>query len=111
MNAIKGLPLICQDKKENVGNISSVIGQLLVEEDKIELDTVKNAFLQLFRIDTMAAMTTLFQQIESQEQEDEKAREQAIAFLKERIMPLASELIHPNPDVEKFISNEIQKVS
>lgn len=90
--------------------IANVLCQLLIEEDKVESDIIKNAFIQLFKIDSKAALTSLFEQIENVEQEDAKAREQAIVFLKERVMPLASELITTNPDAEHYIATEIQKV-
>lgn len=102
--------MICQDKKEHVSHISNVLGQLLTVDDKVELDAVKDAFLQLFRTDTKAALKTLFQQIQAPEQDDEKMREQAILFLKEKVMPLAPELINPYPDIEKYVAAEIEKV-
>lgn len=108
--AIRGLPMICQDKKEHVSHISNVLGQLLIVDDKVELDAVKDAFLQLFRTDTKAALKTLFQQIQTPEQDDEKMREQAILFLKEKVMPLAPELINPYPDIEKYVATEIEKL-
>jgi hypothetical protein len=114
INAIKGLPLICADKKEHVAHISNVLGQLLVEDDKVELDTIKKSFIQLFKIDTKAALQALFQQISSPDDQDSdvsgKLREQALLFLQDKIMTDKKELIDPHPEVEQLVSSEIQKV-
>lgn len=105
-HAIKGLPLLCKDNRENVHKIADVLSQLLYVEDQLELDTVKRALVEMLRIDIKATLGPLFNQIRDA---DDVLREKAISFIREKVMQLGDELIFNKPDVEQCISENIKK--
>ncbi|KAL9647754.1 hypothetical protein ABK040_015242 [Willaertia magna] len=87
IKAIKGLPKICQYKKDNVFQIASVLSQLLKEDDQLEAQQVQDSFLELFDIDCKSSFDALLQQIANPTttvvgESPELARERSTEFFK-----------------------------
>jgi hypothetical protein len=60
LHAIRGLEMICKNNPSTVRRIAEMLGQLLVSDEKLELQCVKHTFTSLFTIDPQAAFLALF---------------------------------------------------
>ncbi|CAM6023087.1 unnamed protein product [Sphagnum balticum] len=106
VQAIRGLPLLCKDTPEHVPKIGDVLGQLLLAEEGLERDAVAKALMSVLRQDTKASLTALFKHIETS---DENIREKVLVFVRERVFPLKRELLHPEAEMERHITDLIKK--
>eukprot|EP00249_Psilotum_nudum_P017406 c26306_g1_i2 orf=866-2125(-) len=62
--------------------------------------------MSVLRQDTKASLTALFKHIESS---DENIREKVLIFVKEKVFPLKHELLHPQVEMERHITDLIKK--
>ncbi|KAK1269466.1 hypothetical protein QJS04_geneDACA008240 [Acorus gramineus] len=106
VQAIRGLPLLCKDTPEYVDKIVQVIGQLLIAEENVERDAVYKALMSLLRQDAKASLTGLFSQVEVGE---ENVRDKVICFVKDKVFPLKAELLRPQEQMERHITDLIKK--
>ncbi|CAK9197889.1 unnamed protein product [Sphagnum troendelagicum] len=106
VQAIRGLPLLCKDTPEHVPKIGDVLGQLLLAEEGLERDAVSKALMSVLRQDTKASLTALFKHIENS---DENIREKILVFVRERVFPLKRELLQPEAEMERHITDLIKK--
>uniref|UniRef100_A0A0D6R7H4 Apoptosis inhibitor 5 n=2 Tax=Spermatophyta TaxID=58024 RepID=A0A0D6R7H4_ARACU len=106
VQAIRGLPLLCKDTPGNVPKIVDVLGQLLLAEENLERDAVQKALMSFLRQDTKASLTALFKHIESSE---ENIRERVLNFVKDKVFPLKAELLSPQEEMERHITDLIKK--
>ncbi|KAK8955014.1 hypothetical protein KSP39_PZI001857 [Platanthera zijinensis] len=106
VQAIRGLPLLCKDNPDHVSKIVDVLGQLLACEENVERDAVHKALLSLLRQDVNASLTALFKHVEIGM---ENIREKVIAFLKDKVFPLKVELLKPQVEMERRITDLVKK--
>ncbi|XP_072960298.1 apoptosis inhibitor 5-like protein API5 [Typha angustifolia] len=106
VQAIRGLPLLCKDTPEYVSKIVDVLGQLLTYEENIERDAVHKAILSLLRQDVKASLMALFKHIEIGM---ENVREKVICFLKDKVFPLKAELLKPQVEMERYVTDLVKK--
>ncbi|CAH0388790.1 unnamed protein product [Bemisia tabaci] len=88
--AIKDLPSLCKDNKEQVPKIADILAQLLQAEDPTERSVVQSSFMTLFKVDAKSAVTGLFNQILTG---DDTVREQCIKFLYSKAKTLGADFI------------------
>eukprot|EP00252_Welwitschia_mirabilis_P022357 TRINITY_DN6025_c0_g1_i2.p1 TRINITY_DN6025_c0_g1~~TRINITY_DN6025_c0_g1_i2.p1 ORF type:complete len:415 (-),score=93.26 TRINITY_DN6025_c0_g1_i2:458-1702(-) len=62
--------------------------------------------MSILRLDTKASLTALFKHIESS---DENIRERVLSFLKDKVFPLKSELLKPQQEMERHVTDLIKK--
>ncbi|KAG6546448.1 hypothetical protein Mapa_011996 [Marchantia paleacea] len=106
VQAIRGLPLLCKDTPVHLPKIADVLGQLLLAEEGLERDAVQKALMSVLRQDTKASLTALFKHIENS---DENIRERVLIFVREKVFPLKNELLHPQEEMERHITDLIKK--
>ncbi|CAA7410162.1 unnamed protein product [Spirodela intermedia] len=106
VQAIRGLPLLCKDTPDYVTKIVDVLGQLLVAEENVERDAVHKALMSLLRQDAKASLSGLFKHVESS---DENIREKVIYFLKDKVFPLKAELLKPQEQMERHVTDLVKK--
>uniref|UniRef100_A0A1D1ZCQ9 Apoptosis inhibitor 5 n=1 Tax=Anthurium amnicola TaxID=1678845 RepID=A0A1D1ZCQ9_9ARAE len=106
VQAIRGLPLLCKDTPDYVTKIVDVLGQLLVAEENVERDAVHKALMSLLRQDAKASLSGLFKHVESS---DENIREKVICFLKDKVFPLKAELLKPQEQMERHVTDLVKK--
>lgn len=106
IQAIRGLPLLCKDTPEYVSKIVDVLGQLLTSEETVERDAVHKALMTLLRQDAKASLTTLFRHIE---QGVENIREKVIGFIKDKVIPMKGELLKPQAEMERHVTDLVKK--
>ncbi|XP_078176764.1 apoptosis inhibitory protein 5 (API5) [Carex rostrata] len=106
VQAIRGLPLLCKDTPEYVSKIVDVLGQLLGSEENVERDAVHKALMSLLRQDVKASLTALFNHIELGL---ENVREKVICFLKDKVFPIKAELLKPQDEMERFVTDLVKK--
>lgn len=106
MQAIRGLPLLCKDTPRHLPKIADVLGQLLLAEESLEKDAVQKALMSVLRQDSRASLTALFKHIESS---DENVREKVLLFVKDKVFPLKAELLKPQEEMERHITDLIKK--
>ncbi|XP_008778354.1 apoptosis inhibitor 5-like protein API5 [Phoenix dactylifera] len=106
VQAIRGLPLLCKDTPEHVSKIVDVLGQLLTVEENVERDAVHKAIMSLLRQDAKASLTALFKHVEIGM---ELVREKVICFLKDKVFPLKAELLKPQVEMERHITDLVKK--
>lgn len=104
--AIKGLPDLCKDTPEHLPRIADVLTQLLQSEDPAELAIVRNALTSLFKMEPKGTIGGLFSQILSGE---EASRESAIKFLSGAVEEYGKKVLHPSPETEEYLVEEIKK--
>ncbi|KAJ3686159.1 hypothetical protein LUZ61_015323 [Rhynchospora tenuis] len=107
VQAIRGLPLLCKDTPGYVPKIVDVLGQILGSEENVERDAVHKALMSLLRQDVQASLTALFHRIEGEM--DNNIREKVICFLKDKVFPLKSELLRPQDEMERFVTDLVKK--
>ncbi|KAG1330485.1 apoptosis inhibitor 5-like protein API5 [Cocos nucifera] len=106
VQAIRGLPLLCKDTPEHVSKIVDVLGQLLTVEENVERDAVHKAIMSLLRQDAKASLTALFKHVEIGM---ELVREKVICFLKDKVFPLKAELLKPQIEMERHVTDLVKK--
>ncbi|KAH7682190.1 Apoptosis inhibitory 5 protein [Dioscorea alata] len=106
IQAIRGLPLLCKDTPEYVSKIVDVLGQLLTSEETVERDAVHKALMTLLRQDAKASLTALFRHIE---QGVENIREKVIGFIKDKVIPMKGELLKPQAEMERHVTDLVKK--
>ncbi|KAL2931788.1 Apoptosis inhibitor 5-like protein API5 [Bienertia sinuspersici] len=110
VQAIRGLPLFCKDTPEYVSKIVDILAQLLMADENVERDAVQKALMSLLRQDVKASLTALFKHVESiDETTDENIREKVLAFIRDKIFPLKAELLKPQEQMERHITDLIKK--
>ncbi|RVW42966.1 Apoptosis inhibitor 5-like protein API5 [Vitis vinifera] len=120
VQAIRGLPLFCKDTPEYVSKIVDILGQLLTAGENVERDAVHKALLSLLRQDVKhlsrslmgASLTSLFKHIGSSEEPctDEIIREKVLCFVRDKVFPLKAELLKPQEQMERHITDLVKKV-
>ncbi|XP_078428303.1 apoptosis inhibitor 5-like protein API5 [Wolffia australiana] len=106
VQAIRGLPLLCKDNPDYVSKIVDVLGQLLVAEENVERDAVHKALMSLLRQDAKASLSGLLKHVESS---DENIRDKVICFLKDKVFPLKAELLKPQEQMERHVTDLVKK--
>ncbi|KAA8519714.1 hypothetical protein F0562_013970 [Nyssa sinensis] len=111
VQAIRGLPLFCKDTPEHLSKIVDILAQLLTAEENVERDAVHKALLSLMRQDVKASLTALFKHIESADDQsmDENPRERTLSFIRDKVFPLKAELLKPQEQMERHITDLIKK--
>ncbi|KAM7525055.1 hypothetical protein LguiA_014957 [Lonicera macranthoides] len=111
VQAIRGLPLFCKDTPEHLSKIVDILAQLLTAEENVERDAVHKALLSLLRQDVKASLTALFKHIESVDEPitDENLRERTLIFIRDKVFPLKAELLKPQEQMERHITDLIKK--
>lgn len=99
IHAIHGLAELCTRCPMHVGHIADVLGQLLLADEGIELQTVKRAFHVLFNLDMEATFEALFQQIKDG---DDDLRKVAVGYLNDQVLDL-HDRITQNEESQKYI--------
>ncbi|KAI3741678.1 hypothetical protein L1987_59352 [Smallanthus sonchifolius] len=111
VQAIRGLPLFCKDTPEHISKIVDILAQLLIAEENVERDAVHKALLSLLRQDVKASLTALFKHIESVDEPvtDDNLRERTLIFIRDKVFPLKAELLKPQEQMERHITDLIKK--
>ncbi|GLT80061.1 hypothetical protein SLA2020_515230 [Shorea laevis] len=111
VQAIRGLPLFCKDTKEHSSKIVDILVQLLTAEETVERDAVQKALMSILRQDVKDSLTALFKHIGSTEEPstDEFIREKVICFIRDKVFPLRAELLKPQEEMERHITDLIKK--
>ncbi|KAL8159332.1 hypothetical protein V2J09_000869 [Rumex salicifolius] len=110
VQAIRGLPLLCKDTTEPVSKIIAVLAQMLISEENVERDAVQKALMSLLRHDVKASLTALFKIVEGvDESTDENNREKVLNFIRDKVFPLKSELLKPQDQMERHVTDLIKK--
>ncbi|KAF7803355.1 apoptosis inhibitor 5-like protein API5 [Senna tora] len=128
VQAIRGLPLFCKDTPENIGKIVDILVQILGSEEFVERDAVHKALMSLLRQDVkdsravfvlgtgtlwvlLASLTALFKHIGSVEEPstDDVIREKVINFVRDKVFPVKGELLKPQEEMERHITDMIKK--
>ncbi|CAN6244137.1 unnamed protein product [Urochloa humidicola] len=104
IQAIRGFPLLGKDS-EFVSKIADILGQLLTSEENVERDAVHKALMSLIRQDVKNSLQPLFKHVES----GSEIREKIIWFLRDKVFPLKAELLKPQAEMERFITDLIKK--
>jgi len=106
VQAIRGLPLLCKDTPQHLPKIADVLGQLLLADEGLERDAAQKALMSVLRQDTKGSLTALFKHIENS---DENLRDKVLTFVKEKVFPIRKELLHPQEEMERHITDLIKK--
>ncbi|KAK9714600.1 hypothetical protein RND81_06G106300 [Saponaria officinalis] len=110
VQAIRGLPLFCKDNPEYVSKIVDILAQLLMAEENVERDAVQKALMSLLRQDVKASLSALFKHVESiDESTEENIRDKVLTFVSDKVFPLKTELLKPQEQMERHITNLIKK--
>ncbi|KAF1861616.1 hypothetical protein Lal_00026004 [Lupinus albus] len=111
VQAIRGLPLFCKDTPENIGKMVDILVQILGSEEFVERDAVHKALMSLLRQDVKASLTALFKHIGSVEEPstDDVIREKVINFVRDKVFPIKGELLKPQEEMERHITDLIKK--
>ncbi|KAL0542773.1 hypothetical protein IC582_017850 [Cucumis melo] len=111
VQAIRGLPLFCKDTPENIGKIVDILVQILASEEFVERDAVHKALMALLRQDVKASLSALFKHIGSVDEPttDEVIREKVLSFIREKVFPIKSEILKPQEEMERHITDLIKK--
>uniref|UniRef100_U5EYE7 Putative apoptosis inhibitor 5/fibroblast growth factor 2-interacting factor 2 n=1 Tax=Corethrella appendiculata TaxID=1370023 RepID=U5EYE7_9DIPT len=103
--AIKDLPALCKETKENTPKIADILAQLLITEDTGELQQVNLSLQTLSKIDPLGTLTGIFSQIISG---DEATRLRNFQYILNKFMKQGSEIL--TKEVEDFVVAEIKKI-
>ncbi|GLT68935.1 hypothetical protein SLA2020_411250 [Shorea laevis] len=111
VQAIRGLPLFCKDTPEHIAKIVDILVQLLAAEEFVERDAVHKALMSLLTQDVKASLTALFKHIGSVDEPstDEIIREKVLSFIRDKIFPIKAELLKPQEEMERHITDLIKK--
>ena len=83
ISAIRGLEMICKHNPTTVRRIAELLCQLLVSEEKVELQCVRHTFASLFTIDPQASFLALFTSASSSA--DANVRAKGLEFLQAQL--------------------------
>ncbi|CAB3252300.1 unnamed protein product [Arctia plantaginis] len=109
--AIKDLPTLCKDNKENTQRIVDILAQLLTTDDTTESNVVTNSLLAILKTDVKGALTGLFSQIHQNSDTEvtgEVVRDRCIKFLATKVKQLGRDVI--NKEAEELIISECKKL-
>ncbi|XP_062160659.1 apoptosis inhibitor 5-like protein API5 [Alnus glutinosa] len=111
VQAIRGLPLFCKDTPEHIAKIVDILVQILAAEEFVERDAVHKALMSLLTQDVKASLTALFKHIGSVDEPstDEIIREKVLSFIRDKIFPIKGELLKPQEEMERHITDLIKK--
>ncbi|MBA0599009.1 hypothetical protein Gorai_005249, partial [Gossypium raimondii] len=111
VQAIRGLPLFCKDTKEYISKIVDILGQLLTAEEIVERDAVHKALMSVLRQDVKESLTALFKHIWNVEDpsQDDTIRDKVLCFIRDKVFPLKAELLRPQEEMERHITDLIKK--
>ncbi|GAA0184655.1 hypothetical protein LIER_31943 [Lithospermum erythrorhizon] len=115
VQAIRGLHLFCKDTPEHLSKIVDILGQLLITVENVERDAVNKALMVLLRQDVKISLTALFKHVGSNDDrsaEDltwESIREKVLCFIRDKVFPLKSELLRPQEEMERHITNLVKQ--
>ncbi|KAK3207032.1 hypothetical protein Dsin_021078 [Dipteronia sinensis] len=111
VQAIRGLPLFCKDTPEYLSKMVDILVQLLAADEIVERDAVHKALMSLLRQDVKASLTALFKHIGSADEPstDEFIREKVLSFIRDKVFPLKAELLKPQDEMERHITDLIKK--
>ncbi|KAK8546789.1 hypothetical protein V6N13_093832 [Hibiscus sabdariffa] len=111
VQAIRGLPLFCKDKKEYISKIVDILGQLLTADEIVERDAVHKALMSVLRQDVKESLSALFRHIWNVEEsnQDDTIRDKVLCFIRDKVFPLKAELLRPQDEMEKHITDLIKK--
>ncbi|XP_052207537.1 apoptosis inhibitor 5-like protein API5 isoform X2 [Diospyros lotus] len=111
VQAIRGLPLLCKENPENLSKIVDVLAQLLLAGENVERDAVHKALMSLLQQDIKTSLTVLFKFIGNADEpsNDEIIREKVLFFIRDKVFPLKSELLKPQEQMERHITDLIKK--
>lgn len=104
IQAIRGFPLLGKDA-EFVSKIADILGQLLASEENVERDAVHKALMSLIRQDVKNSLQPLFKHVES----GSEIREKIICFLRDKVFPVKAEILKPQAEMERYITDLIKK--
>ncbi|XP_044950761.1 apoptosis inhibitor 5-like protein API5 isoform X2 [Hordeum vulgare subsp. vulgare] len=104
IQAIRGFPLLAKDA-EFISKIADILGQLLTSEENVERDAVHKALMSLIRQDVKNSLQPLFKHVES----GSEIREKIICFLRDKVFPVKAELLKPQAEMERYITDLIKK--
>ncbi|VAI57631.1 unnamed protein product [Triticum turgidum subsp. durum] len=104
IQAIRGFPLLGKDA-EFISKIADILGQLLTSEENVERDAVHKALMSLIRQDVKNSLQPLFKHVES----GSEIREKIICFLRDKVFPVKAELLKPQAEMERYITDLIKK--
>ncbi|KAF7089632.1 hypothetical protein CFC21_092559 [Triticum aestivum] len=132
IQAIRGFPLLGKDA-EFISKIADILGQLLTSEENVERDAVHKALMSLIRQDVKScpmaigilsillffkiiqicwrkseeidSLQPLFKHVES----GSEIREKIICFLRDKVFPVKAELLKPQAEMERYITDLIKK--
>uniref|UniRef100_A0A453NVP3 Apoptosis inhibitor 5 n=2 Tax=Aegilops tauschii subsp. strangulata TaxID=200361 RepID=A0A453NVP3_AEGTS len=130
IQAIRGFPLLGKDA-EFISKIADILGQLLtsgtafllsflssnvkcgyasqvlscISEENVERDAVHKALMSLIRQDVKNSLQPLFKHVES----GSEIREKIICFLRDKVFPVKAELLKPQAEMERYITDLIKK--
>ncbi|CAI0557870.1 unnamed protein product [Linum tenue] len=110
VQAIRGLPLFCKTP-DYLSKIVDILVQLLTAEEVVERDAVHQALMSLLRQDVKSCLTDLFKHIctiDEQSAED-TFREKVLSFIRDKVFPLKAELLRPQEEMERHITDLIKK--
>ncbi|KAJ6645830.1 Apoptosis inhibitor 5 like [Pseudolycoriella hygida] len=103
--AIKDLPQLCKDSKDNTAKIGDILAQLLVVEDASELTQVHLSLQTLAKYDAKGTLAGIFSQILTG---DEATRSSCFKFVQTKFRNLGSDVV--TKEVEEFMISEIKKI-
>lgn len=111
VQAIRGLPLFCKDTPEYLSKIVDILVQVLASDETVERDAVHKALMSLLRQDVKASLTALFKHVGSVDEPsaDEVIREKVLSFIRDKVFPLKAELLKPQEEMERHITDLIKK--
>ncbi|CAN1283847.1 Apoptosis inhibitor 5-like protein API5 [Linum perenne] len=117
VQAIRGLPLFCKDTPEILFKIVDIPVQLLGTDEAVERDAVHKALMSLLRQDVKVCLTALFKHVVTPEHigtpdepsPEELFRRKVLSFIRDKVFPLKSELLKPQEEMERHITNLIKK--
>ncbi|GAB4831345.1 Apoptosis inhibitor 5 [Ancistrocladus abbreviatus] len=110
VQAIRSLPLFCKDNPDYVSKFVDILAQLLMAEENVERDAVQKALMSLLRQDVKASLTALFKYVATvDEGAYENIREKVLNYIRDKIFPLKAELLKPQEQMERHITDLIKK--
>ncbi|XP_050298847.1 apoptosis inhibitor 5 [Anthonomus grandis grandis] len=106
--AMKVLPNLAKDNAELVGNIASILGQLLQLED-LDYTVACNSLCSIYKQDPVGATKGILNSIQSSD--DESFREKAVVFLFTKLVYLPDiQPLSKNPELPPLLVEEGKKI-
>ncbi|XP_028116241.1 apoptosis inhibitor 5-like protein API5 isoform X2 [Camellia sinensis] len=123
VQAIRGLPLLCKENPEHLPRIVDALGLLLLPAgETVERDAVHKALMTLLRRDIKTSLTVLFKHVGNTDEPSteeiiyepstvESIREKVLCFIRDKVFPIKAELLKPQEQMERHITDLVKKVS